>query len=594
MGDPGASLNVDRRCSEANMSPPQPHAPPVQADVVARLVYAVASWDECVSLVGGASAGTAAVLDRAEPELRGGGIRCVRVGGLPPGGEAGGLTGRALMAQVLGLANPDALTDTDLRAGVTTLTEPGEGCSRVALLVAEAQALLPSALRIIQFACRASPKLLVVLAGQPGLFATLAVEEFAYLRQRITRKLELPDPAAGSPATVLATTPELLPSPPTPRLWGGTRTLAKLGVAAVLALAVWTTRWGDTAAPRRVGVSAEASAPGGSAGPARAEREARDTAPAQADALVVWTTPRGDLPAPPTVPAPPAPFPAPAVAPVLNGRVAPTPPEPRLSAAAQSAEVRAGEEAVQAGPQPTEPVPGATADALGAAVGAPGALPNAPGSALDAVPDARRAATDAPSPHEPAVAAQVPQPPADLTPVPVQPTPTPPEPAVAGHEGPGATRERVARTDAPEQTGMADHAAPAIAGLLGELETAHAPVPGASAPDGVDDGPPAPTIQGAVPETAVPALAEPAERAAPLPPPPPPAPARTVTASAATLPEAARRPRGGADRIATPAAAPPTVPTDERRCRNIVMKAQLGEDPSDADKQFLRSGCRVR
>ena len=36
----------------------------------------------------------------------------------------------------------------------------------------------------------------------------------------------------------------------------------------------------------------------------------------------------------------------------------------------------------------------------------------------------------------------------------------------------------------------------------------------------------------------------------------------------------------------------PAATQDERRCRLIVQHLQLGEDPTDADRAFLRSGCR--
>ena len=206
--------------------PSSVHPSPDSID--ARLVYAVTSWDECVSLVGGAGADTAAVLDRAERALAGGGIRCVRVRGPATGGPAtggsatGGLGPRELMAQVVGRADPGALTDADLQAGFAALTEPGAGHDRVILLVGEAHRLLPSAVRLVQLACRTSPTLRVVLAGQPGLTAVLAAEEFAYLRQRITRRLALPDPvldpAALDPALDLASS--AAPGPVAARLAG--------------------------------------------------------------------------------------------------------------------------------------------------------------------------------------------------------------------------------------------------------------------------------------------------------------------------------------------------------------------------------------
>lgn len=71
-------------------------------------------------------------------------------------------------------------------------------------------------------------------------------------------------------------------------------------------------------------------------------------------------------------------------------------------------------------------------------------------------------------------------------------------------------------------------------------------------------------------------------------------------------PVAARRTRREAQRAAAPVAAPPARladarpaddrpgPIGDRRCRDIVFGAQLGRDPSDADKQFLRSGCHAK
>ena len=164
-----------------------------QTRAAAELMSAVAHGDGCVSLTCEPGLSTAAVLDEAENELSGHGLRCVRV----YGPASGGLNLRDFVGQIVVRADPDALTDADLKAGFVTLTEPGEGYDRVALLVTEAQNLLPAAMRYIQLACRSSPKLCVALAGQPGLAGTLAPDEFAYLRQRITRTIQLPGPMQG-------------------------------------------------------------------------------------------------------------------------------------------------------------------------------------------------------------------------------------------------------------------------------------------------------------------------------------------------------------------------------------------------------------
>lgn len=68
-------------------------------------------------------------------------------------------------------------------------------------------------------------------------------------------------------------------------------------------------------------------------------------------------------------------------------------------------------------------------------------------------------------------------------------------------------------------------------------------------------------------------------------------PGRTPVASAPRPTSSAASPALGPERagprVVMSAAAP-----DGRRCRDVVLKMQLGENPSDADKRFLRSGCR--
>ena len=192
---------------------------------------AVAHADGCMSLLCGPGLSTAAVLDEAENELSGHGLRCVRV----YGPASGGLTLRDLVAQIVPRADPDALTDHDLQAGFVALTEPGEGYDRVALLVTEAHNLLPSAMRYIQLACRSSPKLRVALAGQPGLASYLAQDEFADLRQRITRTLELPGPVQDTAPGLLSVLAGLCR--------GGAGPLVRLGVAAASVLLIAAVEW---------------------------------------------------------------------------------------------------------------------------------------------------------------------------------------------------------------------------------------------------------------------------------------------------------------------------------------------------------------
>lgn len=238
-----------------------------QEQAAARLADAVAAWDECVSLVSTSSAATAAVLEWAERDLSDRGIRCVRVYGASSG-EGFGL--RDLMVQVIdqdrGQVSPAVLTDADLKAAFTSLTKPGEGYDRVALLVAEAHNLLPPAVQYIQLACRSSSKLLVVLAGQPSLTATLAGDEFAYMRGRITRNLVLPNvsPDSGPDALLSdAGAPPIAPAVQAARIWFMPRALARLGLAAAAALAIWTTRWEKPPAPPVAAIQSGPAAPAG-------------------------------------------------------------------------------------------------------------------------------------------------------------------------------------------------------------------------------------------------------------------------------------------------------------------------------------------
>jgi hypothetical protein len=79
----------------------------------------------------------------------------------------------------------------------------------------------------------------------------------------------------------------------------------------------------------------------------------------------------------------------------------------------------------------------------------------------------------------------------------------------------------------------------------------------------------------------------------PLPPAPPPPPA----AGAKRAPQAAPpwRQAAGADRSAavTDTPARPAWPLDQR-CRDILVRALLGEKPSDASRSYLRAGCGAR
>lgn len=455
-----------------------------QVQAAAGLAEAVADRYGCVGVISRAPFGTAALLDQTAQELSGRRIRCIRV----QGPAAGGLASRGLIAQIV--ARPDPLTDADLEAGFKTLTEPGEGFRRVALLVSEAHSLLPSALRYVQLARQASPaKLCVVLAGKPGLAAALEGEDFVPLRSAM-HMMELSEPAGAGLFDKASASPE----PPAPRAGNGSP-LVRLGLAAAIIPIVGLIWW----------------------------RHLPAVPPQDAPSVPVSINPPST---PPAVSPPAAPLPAVALA------------------------ERAGE------PAPPEPDPLASPQA----VAGPAADPAPPVAAIT-VPEP--SASEAPAkPEAPAEqSADAAEPPA------AEPPTSEPAAAIAKPPAPAADPPAVAATAelpaAPPERGEA----PAPETVLADP----ASKPAAPAPDA---GPPEPAIiakpqqpHGTLTVTTMPPAQAGARRAPP-----------------AAVPQAAALP-------SRPAEDQPSL-ADEKRCRTIVFRAQLGKDPSDADKQFLRNGCR--
>lgn len=266
-------------CFESDMNAPLLFASPGEVRAAAALTEAVACWGECVVLSGEAGTCLTAVLDQAERELSRRGVRCVRVSGP----LSGGLALRDLMVQIVGRAGPGALTDNDLEDVLVTLTQPGEGYDQVALLVDDAHTLLLPTVRYVQLVCQSGPQLRVVLAGRSSLAAILRRDEFAYLRQRFTRRLKLPGPA--SPMWT-APEPQAQPVPPARRragLWA----VAGLGLTASLALVTWTVRWENVPSPAEPALAEQARAE--DVPPPATEAAAR----VAADLLRVWAAPPG-------------------------------------------------------------------------------------------------------------------------------------------------------------------------------------------------------------------------------------------------------------------------------------------------------------
>lgn len=235
-----------------------------------------------VAVISRAGGGTAALLDQTALELSSRRVRCVRV----EGPASGALALRGLIAQLTHQPDPSALTgcdltDGDLKAGFMALTEPGEGHDRVALLVAEAHGLLPSAVRYIQLACQSSPtKLCVVLAGQPSLTTVLAGDGLAYLRGAM-HVMELPEPAGRGLFDPVSAVSEPRVMPVTSRA-GGSSSLVRLGLAALIVPIVGLIWWRHLPAAPVGTVPAQDMPSLSVAAPAPAERSA-EPAPSEPD-----------------------------------------------------------------------------------------------------------------------------------------------------------------------------------------------------------------------------------------------------------------------------------------------------------------------
>lgn len=581
------------------MNAPILFMPVGQDRAVAELAAAILEDGASASVVASEGAGKTAVLDRLASELAGGQVRIVRV--VCP--ATGGLSLPAFLSQVVGRAKQGVLSDEDLELASDILTQADPSCSQIALLVDDAHDLLPPALRYIQLACRSGPLLRVVLAGRPGTLELLRGDEFAYLRQRISRNIQLPpvsatytdapllrDELLRDEASVMRSPVAAAPVP-TRRRNGSAWALAGLGVAATVALGLWLNQQDEPSPPLAASVAPEgepalarladpvetppsaalAEAPPATPAPTMAETAA-STAPAEVTPPVLAEAEpiHAIEPATPREAAVLLPQPLPEarstlveVSPPAPERTAvDAPPAPEhLAAVAESdpaAEMATPREAAALLPRP---LPESQAMVVELPV-APSASEQAAADVMPEPPAASAAVTIAPLDPEPAVADAAPaaEPSAAIAEIPAAPPATEP-PAVAAGLSPTSAPE-------PAVTGVApaplrpEAAAPAVASL---------PEPGA----------PSDTSPGA-------AETEPAAAGLPIPPVPVPAPALAVIA----MPEVPRR-------VLRPARAAPErvaaydTRTDERRCRDIVLRAQLGEDITNADRQFLRAGCRA-
>ncbi len=254
------------RAIEIAVDMPDTASLPTQPDMLCHLLDSVLAGHDVTLFIRGD--GGRELLDAAAERLPALRCRVLRAAGTP----SEGLSLPLLLAQVtMGQGTwhpvPSAQNDEFLRRSFQALTVLDGTCDRIVLLVSDANALQPAALRYIQLACRAGASLQLVLAGKRGFLDLLSPAEFADLRARLATGpiiTPLPPGPAVLPAAFVApqrprpiheTPPvpapeqvEFEPSRPMLSSFSNTshrKRLAALagiglGVAACVALAVWT------------------------------------------------------------------------------------------------------------------------------------------------------------------------------------------------------------------------------------------------------------------------------------------------------------------------------------------------------------------
>lgn len=422
------------------------------------------------------------------------------------------------------------LDGSELERAFDALTTSVLGSNDVALLVHDAHLMQHEALRYVEFAFRANPRLRVVLAGKPELADIMALNAFAWLRARFVLHLALPD--APSPAPRPAPLMRDLP----PRVarnkggWlkpagAGALTVGGVAAALFLVLPAFRESASTNAVVPRDGLDSPyaytpAPATDDRAGAAARGKHKGAEGLIRLAAMSELKTPAdGQAVAEADNPLKPAPEDAPPLAEVSPDGVAaaaePAPPAVPL--------LPAEPDVAKSATERTKDAPAVTQDAA-PPVSQPGAQP-APVTADAPVPD--RVVPDAPRPPEPSLAT-APATPPDSAAEPPSPLPAQPVPTVAA--------------PLPEPPSVPTAATPPLA------PQAPAPVPAA-----VEVPQPVPQPR----PTPVPAVA------APAPPPVPPAtvPAAVAVPPALPVPVAPTAPAAVVVPQPVPQPAPAPVPT---------------------------------
>lgn len=119
---------------------------------------------------------------------------------------------------------------------IKALTQLDSSCDRIVLLVSSAETLERSALRAIQLAAEAQPKLRLMLAGTPALLEVLKQPDLNLLCSRLNLALGLPEGEENN-ATVLPYAGPALPASLKPVSTNDTNRITRIVAAAVVTLA---------------------------------------------------------------------------------------------------------------------------------------------------------------------------------------------------------------------------------------------------------------------------------------------------------------------------------------------------------------------
>jgi len=184
-----------------------------EPEALRRIVHQVLAGGDAVLA---ADAGARALLDEAAAELAGLRCRVLRASA----GAPGGLSLSGVIAQITARPDLDAHDDEVLERGFQALTVLDAECDWIVLLVNDAQALQRTALRYLQFTCRAAPMLRLVLAGDQGLPDALEEDEMAFLRTRLAASpvIHVARPLAAVPVAGVAVAAKAVQPVPLPSL----------------------------------------------------------------------------------------------------------------------------------------------------------------------------------------------------------------------------------------------------------------------------------------------------------------------------------------------------------------------------------------